>query len=672
MAGARKDGQDCNHPIFLAGGANADAVLELDHLFSPLVPASKFPKAVLETLWQRGQETKVDVSTYALLASKGPYENATVEALQRLLPVSRYDREKVESGCGTAVQGCRDDCEGDDDDDGDDDDGYCHPADGSPPSGPWTPRFGPDAAAAGDDAGCGAWDLGYSAGPSCTGSSPDSKYAIDPSGDTVDGIAYKSIFDPASTITGSIYESLNTIFELCGSIEDDPDECHLDVLLAVGHSRQFQQYVRVLGTFIEQSEFAKLPSAAVFIDGLRPTKAMEDNRKNGNKAGNKDVYPYKGWLGTASWHPRMGDHSNLGEEFLGDSRYFEERIRNSLGDPGAPVTTYHAEAAAALVLLQLALGKLESSSDYTDKVKMEKALRSVDEETFYGRINITEKGWNQRDGKVACAAAVLQYQEYDKPPVLVGPPDLVRPPGHLIFNPFSPGTIDPGCGAGDLLKSSSWDRDPRDWCWLQIGVSLGLLVVATIAVYHLCTRQLRKRKGGGAGVAPGGGIMEGLLGSVTASELLPGTAEIKQRWEAATPRPSQEIELEELQTESPGSSGRMTRLLSRNTSPRNSATGPTAPRPKDMFKDSDTKDLKDERKIGTGSFGVVYQARWKGAREGGGDLQVAVKELILGGNDETPMRQELARDLLRDFTKEVEVYCGLGALLPLSLLKKHP
>ena len=91
-----------------------------------------------------------------------------------------------------------------------------------------------------------------------------------------------------------------------------------------------------------------------------------------------------------------------------------------------------------------------------------------------------------------------------------------------------------------------------------------------------------------------------------------------------------------------------------------------------MFKDSDTKDLKDERKIGTGSFGVVYQARWKGAREGGGDLQVAVKELILGGNDETPMRQELARDLLRDFTKEVQVYCGLGELLPLSLLKKHP
>ena len=66
-----------------------------------LVPASKFPAAVLETLWQRGQETGVDVSTYALLASKGPYENATVEALQRLLPVSRYDRERVEAGCGT-------------------------------------------------------------------------------------------------------------------------------------------------------------------------------------------------------------------------------------------------------------------------------------------------------------------------------------------------------------------------------------------------------------------------------------------------------------------------------------------------------------------------------------------------------------------------------------------
>ena len=90
--------------------------------------------------------------------------------------------------------------------------------------------------------------------------------------------------------------------------------------------------------------------------------------------------------------------------------------------------------------------------------------------------------------------------------------------------------------------------------------------------------------------------MEGLLGSVTASELLPGTAEIKQRWEAATPRPSQEIELEEIPPESPGSSGRMTRLLSRNKSPRNSATGQLA-RPKDMFKDSDTKDLKDLREM---------------------------------------------------------------------------
>ena len=83
------------------------------HVFSPLVPASKFPAAVLETLWQRGQETGVDVSTYALLASEGPYENATVEALQRLLPISRYDRERVEAGCGTAIQGCSDDCEGD-------------------------------------------------------------------------------------------------------------------------------------------------------------------------------------------------------------------------------------------------------------------------------------------------------------------------------------------------------------------------------------------------------------------------------------------------------------------------------------------------------------------------------------------------------------------------------
>jgi serine/threonine protein kinase len=79
-----------------------------------------------------------------------------------------------------------------------------------------------------------------------------------------------------------------------------------------------------------------------------------------------------------------------------------------------------------------------------------------------------------------------------------------------------------------------------------------------------------------------------------------------------------------------------------------------------MFQNKDTKDLKDLRKIGQGSFGVVYSGRWKGSGEGGRDLLVAMKELELSATDETPMAGELMRDLLKDFKKEVDICVGLN------------
>ena len=445
----------------------------------------------------------------------------------------------------------------------------------------------------------------------------------------------------------------------------------------MGHSREFEQYVRVLGTFISD-QADDLPNFAVFIGGLRPTARMETNRKNGDRSGNKNVYPYKGWLGTASWHEAMGHNSTVTPEFLGDSAYFQAQIRATKRkyyyfNNDSDVTAYHAQAAATLVMLQLALLELDQPNPKSvfgggdHNVAMADAFKKVNNHTFYGQIQLNATtGWNQRAG---VSAAVVQVLEYDQEPVLVGPPSLRHlgaQPEKLRYNAFCTGCAGksgappappslcvPIPSSADLTAMDSWTRDPRCYTWPQIGICLGLLVLVVVCITNL-TKRSGGNKDGGLQRQASAGLRESLLGTGGVGDLLPVASEVAAMW---TPRgeqspPPHEIEMVD--------SGRFSFKKTVSSSSRTSSVGSTDDlRPSRMFRDRDSKDLSAMRQIGKGSFGVVSEATWRRGGEDRKDLKVAVKELELSANEETPMAKELMRDLLKEFRKEVEICVAL-------------
>ena len=693
VAGATLSNQQhCDTPFFIAGGSHADDVLQLDlpPIFSPLVPASGFVEPVLATLrYATVQDPEDAVETYAVLSSRGPFETQVADSLRNLLPVSCYNDDKVLSN--ECIKGCEDN------DEQTKFENYCQNATGVPGmNASWLP------APATGQGGCGAWNLGYCGGPRCNGTAPLSRYAVLPNRDPAEGIVYNSTYIPQKHITGNIYNDLSNIFARCrdSGTRTDTDDCKLDALIAVGHSREFQQYVRVFGNFIRDGNGKDLPKYAVFVDGLRPTEAMVSKNDTA-------VFPYNGWLGTTSWHEAMGRDSTASDDLLGNSSFFQAQIRKTLEKYQLPraklgiprVTSYHAQAAASCLLLQLALRKLDSAvcSDTLavcrhkekttfDQPVMRTAFHSVNASTFFGDITLDPSGLLPGNQRTNCTFGVLQIQEYGAEPVLVGPPELL-PTGapskvqRTYGDPPRPPSPAAGCALrpteGDnvlsqLLSGPNWRRDPTCFVWTQQGICLTLAIAAVLVVYRCLTKD--KRRGKQATQAVSAGLNESLMGSMTASELLPNTDSIISRW---TPRGSTasaepEHEMDEIGAPSEGGGGdrssqgslgsrgsRLSRQFSSRTTPK-----PTSPegdaRPPRMFQNEDTKDLKDLQKIGQGSFGVVYSGRWKGGGEGGRDVRVAMKELEMSATEETPMAGELMRDLLKDFKKEVAILVGLN------------
>lgn len=684
--GAQVGGQPCYKPLLLASGATADDVLGLPGIFSPLVPASKLTEPVLQTLRDAAERRHParTVSTYAVLSAQGPFETFVARSLRKVLPVSCYDNSVDGQEEHPHIKGCEVGLEHE---------GYCHPTKNSlvNATGRWTPRppqhIGDDRAGEG---GCGFWDMGYCGGPECNGTRPLSPYAVGESESRghgrVQGIIFNNTYTPEKQITGNIYEDLSDIFSACDTpVASGDGSCQLDALITAGDSRHFEQYVRVLGTFIAAADHAShLPKFAVFIGGLRLTAHMEAHRQS---------YPYRGWLGTTSWHEAMGRNSSATTEFLGNSSHFQSLLSATFRNDdrfneNSKVTSYHAQAAATLVMLQLALVELpllpptpaNSGEDRAQVMfvgkncsAMKAAFAKVDNSTFYGQIKLHPTlGWNQRP---EVPAAVVQFLDYDQQPVLVGPPSMndfgaaaeklrydafcrgvcVGLPQHKP-NPF-PCRSAPS-SAAEIIEPKYWNRSPRCYSAAQISfaASLLLIVVACIAKCANCygRKEAELQRYSSAG------LRESLLGTGGADGYLPNASLLAAAWSPRGERSSArdvEIELTISAKANPLSAGNST--ASSGNESVSSVTSEDELRPSRMFRDRDSRGLMRMKQIGKGSFGIVSEATWKRGGEDGKDLRVAVKELELKATEETPLAAEMLRDLLKEFRKEVEICVAL-------------
>eukprot|EP01047_Picozoa_sp_COSAG01_P050656 COSAG01_NODE_5143_length_4456_cov_3.943798_2_plen_215_part_00 len=154
----------------------------------------------------------------------------------------------------------------------------------------------------------------------------------------------------------------------------------------------------------------------------------------------------------------------------------------------------------------------------------------------------------------------------------------------------SPSLLDPDCGAADASSGDEGSNGSSTGSWGRRGIGSG-------------------GGGGGGGSSDGSGSGSGRgPRSRSGLETMPGLRlSASQRQRSAAPSAP----------ESTDAAGRLLKASKRG------ARGP-------MFRDKDFKDLRLGKALGTGSYGVVHAARWKGR-------EVAVKLVRLNslGDDET-------------------------------------
>ena len=123
----------------------------------------------------------------------------------------------------------------------------------------------------------------------------------------------------------------------------------------------------------------------------------------------------EGWSGSVTWHPDMQFAAEKGTDnrYMGGSQEFAEIIRTRLKNNvrlaeknGATevqnfyqkrwddfgVNDVHAEAAAGLVMLQIALEK----AGRKNAADVAKAMATIEFDTFFGKIQPDKDGWNLR------------------------------------------------------------------------------------------------------------------------------------------------------------------------------------------------------------------------------------------------------------------------------------
>eukprot|EP01051_Picozoa_sp_SAG22_P018136 SAG22_NODE_2968_length_2039_cov_1.675662_2_plen_425_part_01 len=199
-------------------------------------------------------------------------------------------------------------------------------------------------------------------------------------------------------------------------LKSDEDGCWLDLLVGLGHDVQFEAFARAFSQAnTQQSDDDGVPSAAVYMSGLSPAEYAV------------------GWCGSVTWHPKMKFPAEQGAKpskidteahrYMGGSSEFATFIRDMMLKKGPTyykqrwktygVTAAHAEAAAGLVMLQIALERSHGIDSETVAATMRTGL-NVD--TFFGKISLeqtyggarTGGWWNTRGGQLT--VGVVQNQ----------------------------------------------------------------------------------------------------------------------------------------------------------------------------------------------------------------------------------------------------------------------
>ena len=443
-----------------------------------------------------------------------------------------------------------------------------------------------------------------------------------------------------------------------------------DVLVVIGDDSGFTAAAAGL------EDACLAPKAAVFI---------EEHGDGIPSAG--ELAGHGPWIGTVPWSVEM-DYpgpvslsSSEQERYLGSAQHFGEIVEQHCNI--STVSYYHAEAAATMLMFQMGVEQARfgaglSFNELTNNQgqNLRNELASLDVATFWGRLNMSAKGWNtafkmgleqiQGGKRVLLAATNMSNDTLAEDTAWY--PATDRWP-HMQSDPCRPW---------------SWDR----WSiWHTVGAAvLGALVAAAAAVCvwrkSRCCRKARWRY---PKEAESTELTQSLVGGI---DKMPDRVLVQQdvpaRWNSAEVERQARGRSQPPQSPagSPLARNRSAPALQRHTSPILDNTWPRTPKKrirKDeegsvhiplpiMFVDQHVPELQPERwreqELGKGSFGKVYRATWRG-------LEVAVKEMKLakiprgrGGLEDTTAAVAAAKRKVRaasdDFVREVEVCCDLA------------
>ena len=280
--------------------------------------------------------------------------------------------------------------------------------------------------------------------------------------DDADDYGHRSVSATRAALRSAIHNSSRTCYdnglEATGNdpllLEDVDDliQKNPDVFIGLGDTDTFTTLLK----HFKKKQYA--PKAAFFIQGLAATGGLIQESYIQENC--KDCVVYDQWMGTVPWAAGMPyagrkDWSALPDPY-GDSmpgglvRGVDRRWTRYAGSAaefariagirlGRAPTYYHAKAAATLLMLQLAI---ELASDEVgveggggmnagllqDGNLMKQALHKVDQETFFGKIDISQAVWN-----VGFELGFAQFQANENTPRLIDTPSF-----HFGSSPIYP------------------------------------------------------------------------------------------------------------------------------------------------------------------------------------------------------------------------------------------
>ena len=442
-----------------------------------------------------------------------------------------------------------------------------------------------------------------------------------------------------------------------------------------------------------------------------------------------DCYGQRDMNGTDALDPPVFNAKGR-RRYLGGSAEFADRLRSWLQEErrmsgsstadAAAVTAFHAQAAATLTMLQMALelapqgdGWGFSFDDLFKASKVESALRAFNASTFWGQLSFdNHEHYNSAyHGGLAQFPALQPGGQCAAVPQLIGPASFDFELAQPVYPAAWPCELTDTCPPPPpapgihIPTADDWEHFRR---WFGIGfwpsvcgVILALLLCCC-AIVRCCSCLCRRKSRGSRNEFSmlQNALRESMLSGKELPDIALASNDVDARWVETARRHSEYVHASEqslLSGGAIGSSGSpafaktVSRSLSGQTTPlsapsprarvsalartnsaasispssqkgRKPKAGPAAPRLV-MFSNGHLTELRPQnwhrQKIGSGSSGTVYHASWR-------DQEVAIKEFSLpsvppGASDKAvqDMRKTIRR-ITQAYVKEVDLCCDMA------------